>query len=306
MVISHSHSDRAERATARHLAGPAAVVRAALSQPRLPAHQVAEHLAALVHMDGALALRRAMVLAWIRQRDVTDLGYSSFGAFVRERVDASASWERALRRLVESPLDQVKAALCQGRVRLRDAVRAPAECTVGGQTAWLEGLAPGAGTQPRAREWVEGERAEVVRRGRHRARLLLGRAAPDEQVDDRMLAWQERDVPADVLLDKALAPREAPPRVELSWGWCVGDPTEALLGRWAEPVTLRGALAQLEQVQAVTRARRTLLAHAWAIFCHETGWAALGYASARAFASAVLDWSSSTEARYRKLGWRLK
>lgn len=307
MVTSNASTESTGASPARF--GPSPLTRAALAQGPRPLHQLAIQLSILARQAGALALRRAMVLVWIQQRDLADMGYSSFGAFVRERVDGSESWERALRRLLESPLEQVKTALCQGLITVRAAVNAPGQVAVDEQEAWLaeQLYRPWVDKPRRALHRVEGERAALVRRGRRLARLLLGRSATDREVDEQMVAWWCDRVPAQVLLDEAHATREAPPVRELDWRWCArGAPAETLVGPWSEPETLDEALAQLELVQGLQRKRRALLAHAWAVFDGEQGWRQLAYDSAERFAREVLDWSPSTAARYRKLGWRLE
>jgi len=311
MVTTPARSESPEVPSPRKLAGPTALLRVALSRRYPPYRALARYLAALARQSGAIALRAAMLLAWIAQQDLTELGYSSFGAFVAEHVDWSASWERGLRRLVGSPLDKVKAAFCEGLISVRVAVRAPGRVAIQEQEAWLAeqilGPTRDAHDGRPALQWVDGERAATIRRGRRLARLLLGISASNEEVDDRILQWERERVPSEVLLAMAHAPREAPPKVTLDWDWCAHhDPAEALLGRWVEPDSLAEAVERLEVVQGLQRTRRALLAHGWALFHQRRGWEKLGFGSATAFAKHFLDFSPSTARRYRQLGQSLE
>ncbi|MBW2258601.1 MAG: hypothetical protein JRI25_28980, partial [Deltaproteobacteria bacterium] len=263
--------------------------------------------------DAALSLRIAMNLAWLKRQDVSDLGYSSFAAFCREQVDWRGSWCRDLIRLMESPLDLVKAAASEELVPLRIAVRAPREVQPKDQEQWLVDQvlgrqSPDSPPERRVLEEVEGKDAVVVSLARHLARICLGRAVSNRQVDDYIhRCWRDR-VPAEQILAEA---RERPPKPEwdseLSWGWCAqGGPAASLVGPWSEPESLEEAVGRVEALQAVRRGRTRVLARAWAIADHECLWMDLGFESSKAFAGQVLGWSSSTAQRYRRLGWALE
>jgi hypothetical protein len=270
-------------------------------------------MAALARQEAALALRLAMELAWIKRQDVSDLGYSSFSAYCRERVDWRGSWQRELIRLVESPLDLVKEAARQQLIPLRVAVRAPREVRPEDQERWLadQVLSPPSPEPPRERqylEYIEGKDAQVVRQARHLARICLGRAVSSRQVDNYILrCWCDR-VPAEQILAEA---RERPPKPEwdseLSWEWCArGGPMDALVGPWSEPASLEEAVGRVGTLQAVRRGRTRVLARAWATVDYECLWLQLGFDSGREFAREVLGWSPSTAQRYRRLGWTLE
>ncbi len=161
---------------------PSALVAACLARrPSEP--DLLQGLAALAQQDQALCLRLAMVLAWVKRQDLLPLGYTSFSAFCRERVDWGGSWVRALLRLVESPLDQVKRAVCGGLVPLRVAVGAPGRVSVEGQAAWLldPSLPLPAPRQPTAE--VDGADAEVIARARAVARIFIGRRVSIREVE---------------------------------------------------------------------------------------------------------------------------
>jgi hypothetical protein len=270
-------------------------------------------MAALARQGAAVALRLAMELAWIKRQDISDLGYSSFAAYCRERVDWRGSWLRDLIRLVESPLDLVKEAARRQLIPLRIAVRAPREVQPEGQEQWLADQVLGAPSpelphEPRFLEYVEGKDAQVVRQARHLARVCLGRAVSARQVDDYILrCWCDR-VPAEQILAEA---RERPPKPEweseLSWDWCArGGTADALVGQWPEPASLEEAVRRVEALQAVRRGRTRVLARAWATADYECLWLQLGFDSGREFAREVLWWSPSTAQRYRRLGWTLE
>jgi len=291
------------------LLGSRATVDAALrgvESSRGQARALIEGMAGLARQDAALSLRLAMVLAWVKRHDVSALGYSSFTAFCRERVGWADSWLRDLVRLVESPLDLVKAAACAEIVPLRVAVKAPGRVAPEDQATWL--LDPVVEVaEPRPLRRYEGADAEVIARARRVARLCLGRAASERQVDDYIVqCWRDR-VPAEAIL-AAARERPAKPEFEaLSWDWCAGSsPAEALLGPWVEPGTLAEAVDRIEQIEAVRRGRAAVLARVWAVGHYHALWLDAGFDSPWDFAREVLGWSQRTAQRNRRLGWALE
>ncbi len=270
------------------------------------AREVLDGLVGLARQDGALALRLGMVLAWVKRQDLTVLGYSSFTAFCRERVGWTNSWMRDVVRLVESPLDLVKAAVCRDLLPLRVAVKAPGRVAVADQAAWL--LDPTFEERPPTPlERFDGDDAEVIGRARRLARLCLGRSASLRELDAYVLkCFAERIPEAEILA----AARERPARPtfeEVDWGWCTdGAPAEALLGAWAEPASVADAVAQIEAIEAVRRGRAAVLARTWAVADHHALWSLAGFDSGWDFAKEVLGWSRRTTQRNRRIGWALE
>ena len=153
----------------------------------------------LAREGAALDLRLAQLLDWFARQDLAQLGYPSFTVFCRQRVEWRSSWLRALRRLLRSPLDQVKLAAARGELSLRRAVSAPGRVTVEQQAQWIadggehEDTAGRPEMGPRAMQDVySGEEARTIEEARRRARVLIGRGARDAEVDAFILfAWQD-------------------------------------------------------------------------------------------------------------------
>ncbi|MBA2320608.1 MAG: hypothetical protein H0V89_05570, partial [Deltaproteobacteria bacterium] len=252
----------------------------------------------LVRGRAAIELAIAMQVAWLRRRDPADLGHLSFGSFTAERLDWGDTWRRALVALVESPLDLVKQAACEGLVPLRVAVRAARRVSVADQATWLIGavIAPNHPVRVGGCELGEDD-GDVLRRARRLARICLGRTASPGEVDNYLLScWRDR-LPAEVILAAARAAPPAPePLPELSWAWCRDQ---------AEPASTTDALRELERLQAVLRGRATVLAKAWSLITSEALWTD-GFTSAEACANAVLGLSLRQAQRVARLGAALE
>src|SRR5688500_16459253 len=172
------------------------LARAALELPdsrTSPPEEVLACVGQLFRARVPLELDLALLLAWIKRADVAKLGYSSFGAFVAERVAWGPSWLRALIRLVECPLDLVKRAVALGAVPLSVAIRAPGHVAVADQAAWLlDPTVPGRRPR-RTRVEVGGKDAVAVREARRQARICLGGRRTTREVDEYGVAcWRER------------------------------------------------------------------------------------------------------------------
>lgn len=286
---------------------PASMVRAGLGG-RLPSEQIPVFLAGLSRLadqEAALALRLGMVLACIKQFDLTELGYSGFLSFVAQRVDWRSSWARAIVRLVESPLDEVKAQAAAGRVPLRIAVTAPGRITAEDQSAWLRGLLVTRSPPAPPRRTFRGSDADAITRARELARACTGRASPPRALDAYILRhWRDRQ-PGKALEEGRTLPRAPDPRT-LDFQWARACPGEALLGPWKTPTDLAEAIAQLDALQGTRRARMSLLARGFARVCADALWSGAGFASLWAFAETELGWSRRTAQRYRKLGEALE
>jgi hypothetical protein len=193
-----------------------------------------ESLLAHARAGGALDLRAARLIAWFKRQDL-----------------------RSMVRLVESPLERVKAAVCMGLLSQRRAVQAPAETTPEDEVRWL---AEAIGTRPTPRRRqppapeadLSGESLATIHAARELARIHLGFPADDATADRHILAaWRRRDAQA----TRRECAEPSPPPAALP-PWCgAADPAGALLGRWVEPTSLEEGLFELRRVNAHRRTR---------------------------------------------------
>ena len=176
-----------------------------------------------------LELEVAMLVAWLGNQDPEDLGYSSMSAFYAEHVDWHGTWRKRMAALVRSDRDDDKRAACDGRMPLRSAVEPQYR-------------------EPRIREPVDDEAvAAGIFAARRAARICLGRASSEAEVDDYLLAChQERRSEAQIFAE-ARTPPPAPVALPLSWDWC--------RGLFEEPASIAEARERLDQRQAVLRGR---------------------------------------------------
>src|SRR5690606_23397463 len=170
--------------------------------------------------------------------------------FCAERVDWGQAWIRALVRLVESPLDHVKAAAAAGALPLRWAVQAPGKVSVDEQSAWLAGPELEEARRPAQRRGVAAGDEEAVEHGREIVRTCLGGSPSLCRVDARILREWHEGV-AGKALEEGRTPPPPPALPELDFAWAGADPpggapAEALLGPWEAPASLDEAVAQLE------------------------------------------------------------
>src|SRR5688572_26961671 len=134
---------------------------------------VLDALRTLARGAAALELSLAMTIGWLKRQDPVDLGYLTFPAFCRERVDWNTSWRNAMIRLVEGPFGLVKRAACEGLIPMRLAVKA--DCAPEDQAEWLVEGTLDAPSEPRELDRFEGPDAETIRKARALARLCLGK-----------------------------------------------------------------------------------------------------------------------------------
>ena len=258
----------------------------------------------LAWLEACMALRLGMVLACIKQYDLTERGWSGFLSFCKENVDWGSSWVRAIVRLVESPLDRVKAAAAAGLLPLRVAVKAPGKVRVDEQDAWLAGEVLDEPPPSRPRLTFRDRDKDTITRARALARVCLKREGPLTALDAYILEkWREHD--PGKAIEEGRTPPPAPEPRELDFGWAESAPGEALVGPWRPPADLDDALAQLEAVQAARRERLSLLARGFAVAHHCAYWIDSGHPTPWAYAEEELGWSRRTAQRHRKLGWAL-
>jgi hypothetical protein len=278
---------------------------------RAVADVLLDEMIVLSKAGAALDLRLAMVLAWFKRQNLALLGYSSFTAFCRERVEWRMSWLRRLIRLVECDLELVKAAVCRG-LPLTVAVLAPGKVEADEQALWLLAALRGEvvaerarGTRRRKRVVLAGRAARVVHRARDLARLVAGRALSDAAADDFILKCWREQVPGEQLLAEA---RETPPAPEHDPlpPWCnEPDPATRLVGPWREPADLEEGLRLLEEVQRARRKRIVRLGECYAQMAGECLHRALGFDSLAEMVRQSFNLSVRTLERYRRLAERL-
>ncbi|MFZ5479944.1 MAG: HNH endonuclease [Myxococcota bacterium] len=261
-----------------------------------PNVQLVEALFAHARAAAALDLRAARFVAWFKRQDLRPLGYASYRVFAAQHVDWCDSWLRALVRLVESPLDKVKAAACRLEIPLRDAVRAPKETCVEDEDAWLASHEPvRCGRAPNPQVDLSGEDLATLHAARELAppRVHLGWYADEATADRYILREWRRGDPA-ATMREALAPRQAPapltPMPE-------DDPATPLLGLWREPESLADGLAGLREVMACRRTRVLDVGHLYGRVVAEKAWS-YGWRSAGEMARSLgLDLRTLQRAR---------
>jgi len=298
--------------TADSMLGPRPVLDLALNQAERgstdQALALVDALSDLARQDAALTMRLAMVLTTVRTMDISALGFTSFSAFLTERVGLGASWVRGLIALISSPLDLIKRATASGLIPLRRAVKAPGQVSVDGQIAWLQQQAePQISAEPAFLEVVEGDHADTICEARRLARIVLGKRAHNAEIDAWLIDVFQRRVPLDALLAQARERPPKPPEPEpLDWAWCRQAPAASLLGPWSPPADLADALAQIAAILTVKNGRDAVLARAWAITDHLGLWQLAGFDSRWDFAQQVFGWSKRTAQRRSRVGWALE
>jgi hypothetical protein len=287
--------------------GVPAWVEAWTPEQRAVADVLLDEMIVLAKAGAALDLRLAMLLAWFKRQDLALIGYSSFTAFCRERVEWRMSWLRRLIRLVECDLELVKAAVCRG-LPLTVAVLAPGKVEEDEQALWLLAALRGEvvserakGTRRRKRVVLEGRAARVVHRARDLARLVTGRALSDGAADDFILKCWREQVPGEQILAEAQETPPAPEREPLP-PWCnEPDPATRLVGAWREPADLEEGLRLLEEVQLARRKRIVRLGECYARMAGERLYRALGFDSLAEMVRQSFSLSVRTLERYRRL-----
>jgi len=277
--------------------------------PRTRSEMAVEELRGLARERDALCVRLAMLLACLWRMDLSDLGFTSRGAFLGECIDLGTTWARRLVRLIESPLALIERGVARGAVPLREAVEAPGNVEPEPQLAWILGLGRAAASEePSSPEVaIGGDDASAVLEARRRARILVGRRVNNQEVDAFIVSVYERKVPLDELRSQARVRPAAPPEPgALAWDWCADEaPAQRALGPWTEPADPTEAIAQVEALKR-QRGGAAKLVPAWIDADHGAVWAELGYASRCAFARAVCGWSRRTAQRRARVGWALE
>ncbi len=243
-----------------------------LDQEVAGAEDLYEDLLLLATASSAIDLRLGRMLAWFKVQDLKLLGYSSFVAFRRERVDVNDTRQKQLTRLAASRCEGVKAAVSAGLISIEVAAAGIAEAEFDEET-WLyrqlqrvdlncrwrrSGRA-----EPIERVDLEGEDLATVNAARRLVRILVGRSISDATVDATLVQWWKDDRSGQELLEAARQDPSAPVHEPLPDWADQADPATELLGPWQEPADLQEGLRQLEEVLRVRRHRTLWLGRLW-------------------------------------------
>lgn len=237
-----------------------------------------DRLADLTASGRALDLAMARLLAWLKQQDLSPLGYSTFSAFCRERVDWQGTWLRALVRFVTADLALIQGAVLDGLLPLGRAVRARAPMSDAEQLQWIEDNLTGRRKRDRSeRIQLVGEPAARIHRARRRAQLLLGRRAPSRVTDPFILEAWRADTSTQELVDFAKRTPEPPPEPLMALTVPRDDRAASLVGPWTEPGSVQEATARLQDLQAARRRRVVSLGRCYRSFVDDLDHLTLGF-----------------------------
>jgi hypothetical protein len=243
--------------------------------------------------SAALDLRLGRLLAWFKNQDLSAIGFQSYSAFCRERIEWGSTWLRKMVRLANTDLPLVKEAVCQGVLPITVAVEAPRGVKDVGEEQWLahvmakrrrrfqapaddefrvrrateadskhrfpvlESRATEPGGPGVNREFripfVDDEAAPIVE-ARHLARLLIGRPITSAQADGYVRVAWKNDLSGQELIAKA---KETPPAPESGPlpRWVGDDPATPLVGPWQEPTSINDGLHIVTKLQQERRNR---------------------------------------------------
>jgi len=219
--------------------------------------------------EQAMKLRAAQLLAWCKSRDVSEVGFPSWTAFVKEMSPWRGSRTRDYLRLVESRLDAIKEAVSNNEIDLVVATRAPRELGAGAsrdaRVAWL--LAATLEAIPsRHRPFMEalsGEAMGRVRKARELAEILIGWDAPLRAIDAFLFDCHARELTSEQILERARQVPPKPARLGKTVPEWKDDPSVSLLGLWIEPTDVRDGVAKLQAMEALLDHRQVLLGIAY-------------------------------------------
>lgn len=268
-----------------------------------------EIVRAIAHDDQAIVLRIAQVLAWIKARDVNELGYPGWDQFCAEHSPWEESRTREYLRLVESSLHLVREAASQKRISLTLATRAPRElgdsADALAQAAWLESASLSSAPKRRPRqatEVVRGKDMRVVEDGRVLTERLMGRASSPQQMDRWAIAQQAEGHSGKEIVEAARAKPPIPDRLGKIVPPWESDPAVSLLGPWVEPASLPAAIDLLRDLQALLAGRTVLLGMAYQLIQVHELWKFGGWESLKQFCSGHLEIEQWTFQRYARDG----
>ncbi len=234
-----------------------------LDQEVAGAEDLYEDLLLLATASSAFDLRLGRLLAWFKVQDLKSLGYSSFVAFRRERVDVNDTRQKQLTRLAASKCEGVKAAISAGLISIEAAAAGIAEAEQDEESWLTRRVAPDRRSRRIERIDLEGEDLATVNEARRLVRILVGRSISEATVDATLVQWWKDDKTSEQLLEAARQDPPAPEHEPLPDWPGLADPATELLGPWQEPADLQQGLRQLEEVLRVRRHRTLWLGRLW-------------------------------------------
>ena len=300
-------------AAVHHQVDPIGAVRSESEQSAPDAKELLQQLQLVIAGGQALDLRLARLLAVIKTMDLVGIGFSSYTAFVKERIEWGGTWLRQLVRLASSDLPLVKQAVALGRIPLSKAVQAPGKVAPEDQLAWLLGMLPDADLAGEAGSSkpdpepapIAGSVLDTVLEARRLARLCLGKAVSDAQADSFVLQnWRQKRRGADIISEGRVRPDAPLPVEPRAWG-PVEDPATSLVGSWRAPSSPEDALRQIERVQEVRRGRLMKTGHLYRRIVDEEVYARLGFRSLQDMVKQRLPCSMRTLQRHARMAQRL-
>ena len=226
-----------------------------LNQEVAAADEFFESIVSLATASSAIDLRLGRLLAWFKVQDLKTLGYSSFVAFRRERVDVNDTRQKQLTRLAASKCEVVKAAVSAGMISIEAAAAGIADAE-DDEGTWLyrqlERVDLGCKwprperVGPVERVDLEGKDLATVNAARRLVRILVGRTLSDPTVDATLLQWWKDDRSSEELIEAARQDPSAPEHKPLPDWAGVADPATVLLGPWQVPTDLSEGLRLLD------------------------------------------------------------
>lgn len=275
--------------------------------------ELVQRLEHLQHAANALALRLGRTLAWIRAKDVAELGYPTYKVYLKQRVDIGPCWAGQLVRLVQAPLPQVREAVSRGVLPLHRAVKAPGQVRRGQESSWLFDACSGRGqfrnghdpsqrAEPGDRETVpvQGAVRRIVGGARRAAGLVVGQPLSRRSAD-RFLhnCWSSEHSPEQILHEarkKPPAPNHPEPP---DWG-SVPDPATPLLGPWTDPHSVAEAAERVDRIQDLRQHRTLEMGRLYAQIVEDRLYRPLGFSRVADLVEQRLECSVRSLQRYRK------
>jgi hypothetical protein len=210
--------------------------------------------------SAALDLRLGRLLAWFKNQDLSAIGFQSYTAFCRERIDWGSTWLRKMVRLANTDLPLVKEAVCQGVLPITVAVEAPRGVKDVSEEQWLAHVMAKRRRRFQAPAddefripFVDEEAAPIVE-ARHLARLLIGRPITSAQADGYVRVAWKNGLSGQQLIAKAKETPPAPESAPLP-RWVGDDPATPLVGPWQEPTSINDGLHIVTKLQQERRNR---------------------------------------------------
>ena len=203
----------------------------------VPGEEILDRMAFLIECEGAIDIRIGELLYFIESGERRKTGAVSFRSLVKEFTDLDRSWATKLKNLAGPGRTIVKVAVCMNWIPISMAVEAPRDMTPEEEDAWVQGVRNGdirretksAHHRPRV-DIDDPADAAVLHEARKVARTMVGGNCSDEVADKHMRKeWRNGSDGKDVV-QRAMAPKDPPPKLEpIDWSTAV-DPAAPMLG----------------------------------------------------------------------------